>query len=367
MALTVSSTVTEFQLPINAILQQDLLRNAKPRAPYFIGSVPGTMSVPSGGSSTVKWRRYNTSADNASGPAPSTTALTEVATASYMQGRTPITAHFSDVTATVAKYGQFFVFSEEVDIFSGWTTQNSKMMEVLGILAGRSLNQLHRNTLETNGTEVMANSAASEGAIDKAVSATDIAGILILLDTNMALTFATAVAAGMGQGSTPLLSSFWAICHPHVAYDVAGLAGFKSVESYMDRVEIVDGEFGYWGRAGIGCRFISTQDASINAQGGAAIGSTGLRGATNIDTYTTVIYGMDYSGSVGLRQQQTVGNFTAGMDNPDVIEVIVQGLGSGGTSDPLREISTLAYKVWYAGNVLNANWGRNLISGATSV
>lgn len=366
MALAVSATDSEFAHPVNAVLQQDLLRNAKARAPYFIGFVPGRLNR-DGGTATVKWRRYNTSADDASGPAPSTSALSEVTTAAYMQGRTPINAHFSDVVATVSKYGQFFIFSEEVDLFKGWTTQTSKMMEVTGILAGRSLNQLHRGTLDTNGTEVMANSAASEGAIDKAVSATDIAGILILLDTNFALTFTTSVNAGSGQGTTPILSSFWALCHSHVAYDIAGLAGFKEVTTYMDRVEIVDGEFGYWGRAGFGCRFISSQDASISASGGAAIGSTGLRGTTNVSTYTTAIFGMDWHGSVGLRQQQTTMPFTTGMDNPPVIEIITMGLGSGGTSDPFREISTLAYKFWYAGAILNANWGRNLISGATSV
>ena len=355
---TVSATDVEHQLPINAMLAQTLLRNAKSRAPYFIGSTPGEMMV-QGGTATMKWRRYNTSLDNASGPSPSTTALTEITTASYMQGRTAITAHFTDVTATASKYGQYYIFNEEVDVFNGWSSWLDKMMETLGILAGRSLNQLQRNVVE-GGTELFANNVASEGAVASATSSTDLRVANLVLNKKSAMTFAPMTTGSNNTGTGPIMASYWAICHPDVAEDISGLAGFRSIETYNSQVEVQMGEFGYFGRAGTGIRFLVSEDASVNAQGGAAH-VAGFRGATNDDTYTISIFGMDAHGSVGLGDQFEVRAYRAGEVNPDPIQFISKGLGSGGTSDPFNEISTAAYKVWHTGAVLNVNWLRNLL------
>ena len=359
MTLAVSATDSEFQLPVNAILGQTLLRNAKSCAPYFIGSMPGQIQV-QGGSATIKWRRFNTSLDNASGPAPSTTPLSEVTTAAYMQGRTPVTAHHSDVTATCQKFGQFYIFNEEVDVFNSWSTWADKMMETLGILAGRSLNQLQRNVVE-GGTEVMAAGAASEGAVAAAVAVSDFRKVNLILNKKSAMAFAPMTSGANFTGTGPLLRSFWGICHPDVAEDISKLAGFREVSTYNSQVEVQMNEFGYIGGAVTGIRFLSTEDASINAQGGAAH-VAGFRGATNDDTYTTSVFGMDAFGSVGLGQQYEVRAYKAGEQNQDPIQFITKPLGSGGTSDPFNEISTMAYKLWHAGAALNTNWSRNLIT-----
>jgi hypothetical protein len=47
--------------------------------------------------------------------------------------------------------------------------------------------------------------------------------------------------------------------------------------------------------------------------------------------------------------------------------MIFHDRGSGGPSDPFDEIATLAWKAFYAGAVLNANWSRALRSGATDL
>ena len=84
MALTISATDTEVQKPVNVSYNQRLLRNARPLAPHFLGSDPGQMAK-NAGTATMKWRRYNTSADNASGIAPSVTALAELTRYVIMQ------------------------------------------------------------------------------------------------------------------------------------------------------------------------------------------------------------------------------------------------------------------------------------------
>jgi N4-gp56 family major capsid protein len=67
----------------------------------------------------------------------------------------------------------------------------------------------------------------------------------------------------------PILSSYWAIVHPDVAYDVAGITGFTSVEKYGQQTALVEGEFGYYGRAGRGVRFVMSEDSSVDANSGA--------------------------------------------------------------------------------------------------
>ena len=188
MALTVSATDTEVQKPVNVIYQQMLLRNARPLAPYYLGTSPGEL-VEHGGSATMKWRRYNTSADNASGIAPTVTALSELTgNASYMQGRDADTAHFTDVTAAVSKYGQFFILNEEVDVFLPNGTM-AGITRTLSISAGRSLNQLQRNVGEDNATLVYAGNVASDGLVASAITANSLKQVLNTLTKNSGMPF----------------------------------------------------------------------------------------------------------------------------------------------------------------------------------
>ena len=370
MAQTISATDTEVQKPVNALYQEMLLRNARPVAPYFIGTTPGTLQK-NAGTATIMWRRFNTSLDNASGPAPSTTALTELTTtSSYMQGRDSITAHFSNVTATVSKYGQFFILNEEVDVFNPNGTM-AGITRTLAIVAGRSLDYLQREIAESNMTVLRAGNVASDGVIVSKITATSIANAIITMTTKAAMPFTPMSEGSQNVGTNPVLPAYWSICHPHVAYDVAQFPGFKSVETYAGQVDTVPGEFGLYASAGYAVRFIQTPDASADADVGGSLGSTGLRSTTGsvIDLYRTVLYGQDCLGSVGLGQACPDGIYRAG-DDQAVIQMIAKGRGTGnpsGTSDPYDEIMTLAYKFWHTGALLNANFGRVVHSGATNV
>lgn len=368
MALTVSATDTEVQKPVNVVYQQTLLRNARVLAPYFIGTNKGELSEGSG-TSTIKWRRFNTSKDNASGIAPTTTALSEITgTAAYGMGRSSDTVHFTDVTATLAKYGQFFILNEEVDVFN----PNGTMMGItrsLAISAGRSLNQLQRNIVEDNATQIFAGGAASEGAVTSKITAGAIESAINTLMTNEAMPFMPMSTGSTNVGTGPVLPGLWGITHPDVAYDIAKIAGFKDVATYSGQVDTVPGEFGTLGIAGFTVRFVQSSDSTVLADGGGTKGSTGLRGTSDVDTYNTVIYGQDALGSVGLGQAHTDGIYRAG-DPQGAIQMIAKGRGTNApsaTEDPFDEITTLAWKAWHAGALLNGNWARNIVSGATSI
>lgn len=359
MAQTITATDTELQKPVNVVFQQTFLRRAQQNCPYFAGTVAGQINKQQG-TSTIKWRRIEQET-------PSTTALSELTTtASYMQGRDSDTPTFTDVTATVAKYGQFYIVNEEVDLYNPNKTTN-ELVAVLGESAGRSLNMLMRDVMEDNLTKRYANNVASVAAVNAIVSTGDLNRIINELTRNSARTFSPMTNGSTNVGTSPLLPTYWAYCHPDVAHDYAGLTGFKSVETYAGHTATVPGEFGYYARAGRGLRFVMSEDATIDADAGATTG-TDVRGTTGTDTdvYTTCIIGQDAVGSVGLGERHSDGAYRAG-DNTGGWEMIFKERGSGGTSDPFNEISTLAWKAFFAGAILNANWGRAYLTGATNL
>lgn len=360
MAQTVTATDTELRKPVNAVFQQTFLRRAQQMCPYFIGSMPGQLNEQMG-TSTIKWRRIEQET-------PTTTALAELTgTSSYMQGRDADTPSFTDVLATVSKYGQFYIVNEEVDLFNPNGT-TAELVAVLGESAGRSLNQLHRDTLEDNATKRYAQNVASDAAVDAIVQTNDLKRIINELTKNSARMFTPMSNGSINIGTVPILPGYWGLCHPDVASDVAGLTGFVSVEKYAGQVAIAMGEFGLYAHAGRSLRFIQSEDASVDPNAGNNISTGGLisTSASNVDLYTTVVIGQDAFGSVGLGKRHTDGVYRAG-ENEGAFEMIFHERGSGGIADPFNEIATLAWKAWYAGAQLNANWSRAYRTGASDL
>lgn len=359
MAATISATDTELQKPVNVIFQQTFLRQAMARCPYFVGSESAEL-IQHGGSATAKWRRY----ENIS---PSTTALAELTTtAAYGQGRDATAFSFTDVTATVAKYGQHSFITEEADLFN-FSGQFDQLFRVHGIAAGRSANQLQRNIAEDNLTIIRAGGAASDGAIVNKIALTNIEAALLTLDVNSAQTFMPMTNGSVNQGTSPILPAFWAICHPYQGYDIAKMAGFIPVTNYAGQTRTAVGEIGAIQTAGRACRVITSEDATVDANAGGAVGTTGFRstGGSTVDLFSCVIFGMNCLGSVGLGSSWSDGIYQAGDDlGPFTIRV---GTPTVSPADPYGELTILSHKFWWAGTVLNSGWGRCIRSAATLV
>ncbi len=359
MSLEITDTVTELQKPINVVFEQTFLRRAQQLAPYFAGTMPGSISKQMG-TSTIKWRRIEQQT-------PSTTALTELTgTAVFMMGRDADVPSFTDVTATVSKYGQFYIVNEEVDLYNPNGTA-AELVAVLGESAGRSLNQLMRDIEEDNSTQRFAGNVAGIGSVIAPATVGDLNRVINELSVNSTRTFMPMTEGNTSIGTAPILESYWAICHPDVAVDISAITpGFKSVETYAGQTTIAKGEFGYYSLAGRGVRFIQSEDASIDLGSGGTT-ATDVRTTTgDADVYTIVIYGKDAFGSVGLGMRHTDGIYRAG-DNTGGWELIFHKRGSGGISDPFNEISTLAWKAFFAGAVLNTDWSRALRVAATDL
>ena len=366
MALTISATNTELPGPLNTVFQQTLLRNAQVRAPYFAGTVAATLNRQSG-SHIASWRRIENLTTQTTVLAGGAATGELQGEASYMQGRSAAALSVTPVAATMNKYGNFVVLNEEVNFYN-FPEQFDKILQVIGINAGQSLNVLQRNIGEDNATFIRPAGAASDGAVSSKITLATVRNAIVTLDKNSAMTFTPMTTGSTNINTTPILPAFWALCHPDVAVDVVDITGFVSVERYAGQIMTVMGEFGTLSVAGKACRFISSEDAGVDVGTGASgAASNDLYGTSdNTDLYTTLIYGMDAIGSVGLGTQYTDGVFRAG-DALGPVDVIVKTPQGTGTSDPFNEITTVAWKAFHTGAILNANWVRAIRSGATDI
>jgi N4-gp56 family major capsid protein len=352
MSLT---TTTEITAPVNVVFQAEFLKRAESLCPFFKGSKAASISEHAG-TFTAKWRRM-------ANLTPVTTALTELAGPVAFPTRTGSRPSISDITATVSKYGDFVYLNEEVDLMN-YSNTVSEILAVLSTQAGQSLNRLQRNILEDNLTAILTGSATTATGLNGGSTAsatikrTDIQNVVNALQRNEAMKFMPEGHGSQNVGSTPIRPSYWAFAHVDTEEDLRALTGFNSVETYAGYTETAMGEFGHMG----GVRFISTNESSIDA--GTGMTTTGSatshgRAATQgrVDVYNTVVIGQDCHGSVGFGFDHIKETYRSGEDLPGV-QIIKHGRGSAGVGDPLNELSSLGWKTWHTGTILNSNWGR---------
>ena len=341
-------TTSDIAGPVDVKFQLALLRNAKALCPYYKGTVPAELAENSG-TFTAKWRRIENLA-------PSTTPLTELTGSVSFPTRTGVTPTVTDLTATVQKYGTFMYLSEEVSLIN-FNGQTLKLVEVLGINAGRSLNRLQRDIVEDNSTAIHGGTATAVGDVGGGgITRSDITIASNALARQDALMFTAQTEGDTNINTTPIRPAFWGFNHPDVTEDVRLLTGFTPVEQYAGQTETAIGEYGTVGPV----RFIESTESSIDADSGATLtGSSTSEGRTEsgsaYDVYNTVIMGMDSVGSLGLGMNHVKETYRAG-DSLPAVQIINQSPGT--VADPLNELKTMGWKSFHAGLVLNSNWVR---------
>lgn len=350
MALT---TVTQITAPVNRVYQTNMLAVANQRCAYFVGTMAGDL-VRHGGSFTLLWKRIEQLT-------PTTSALSELTGNLSLPTRTATQLSETEVTATVAKYGDIVHLTEEVDLLHPANQVAMARSDRLGEQAGRSLNRLQRNIHEDNATLIYASGGSADGDVADAISTTLIRNAVNQLNRNSAERFSGMSVGSQLEGSTPIRDSFWGFCHVDVEEDLRDLADFKPVETYASHTSTMPFECGMAG----GVRWIATEEASIDTGLGGDPGQS-LRdsgGAGAADLYTAIILGKEAFGSVGFGMEHVKDSYKAG-DTVPTVQMIFKPFGSAGAGDPLDEISTLSWKAWHAGAQLNADWSRGLRIGA---
>ncbi len=352
MAIT---TTTELPGPVDVKFQVQLLRNAKALAPYYLGTTPAEIAEHSG-TFTAKWRSI-------ANLTPVTTPLAELTGSLAFPTRTGIQPTVTDITATVQKFGNFMFLTEESDLLN-FNGQTAKLVELLGMNAGQSLNRLQRDVAEDNltailgGTSTVATDITLTGTASGGMSLGFISRSVNALNRQDALKFLPQTTGDKNIGTSPVRTSYWGICHVDTTEDLRLLTGFQSVETYSRQTETAAGEIGAVG----GVRWIETTEASIDANTGeVGTGSATIdarsSGNSRADIYNSIIFGKDCLGSLGFGTRHVKKIYRVGDKLPAVM-VINHAKGSAGAGDPLNEIATMGWKSWHAGLVLNSNWGR---------
>ena len=344
MAATVSTLTSNITAPVNYVLMRGLLSSARKRCPYFNGTLPGALEK-NGGSMSVKWRRI----ENLS---PVTTALGEVTgTAAFGMGRSAVQPTITDVTVAIAKYGNWVMPTEEVDLFNV-NSKSAQILDVLGRNAGESLNLLMRDVHDTSTNVRYGTTATADTNVVTPISLGDIKYVVNQLDRQSAMKFYGLGTGSRNIGTSPVRDAYFGVVHSDVEWDIRALTGFTPVEQYGGYVETEPGEFG----TVAGVRWVATETAPVTTGAGTTT-ATGFRGASNIlnDVYSTFIYGKEAVGTIGLGENHTKEIYMMG-DRLPAIQLINKPKGSSGAADPFNEVGSLAWKAWFAGKILNQNW-----------
>ena len=255
--------------------------------------------IPANGGKTVQFRRFS--------PLPkATTPLTEGVTPNGNQ------LDVSEITATVSQYGDYIVQSDVLEL----TALDNTILEaakLLGRQAGLTLDTVVRNILHTGTNVSYCPKRGADGSETEVTSRAD-------LDASCQLTvdMVNQVVAKLRAQNAPTIDGkYVAIIHPYVAYDLMRDPEWIDAHKYAAAECLYEGEIGEIA----GVRFVQTTEAKVYSGEGCPEG---------LAVFGSLFFG---DGAYGVTEIQGGG-----------LETIVKQKGSGGTSDPLDQRSSVGWK-----------------------
>lgn len=280
-------------------------------------------NIPKNGGKTIEFRKF--------------TALPK-ATTPLTEGVTPDGRSLSvtSQTATVSQYGDYVTLSDMLEM----TAIDNTIVETLSLIgsqAGRTLDTVTREKLAA-GTNVMYQptpSSTGETAV------TSRAGLTAKNVLTVKEVF-RAAAALKAANAKPINGDFVAIIHPYVAYDLMMEAGdqWVDIQKYQHPENIYNGEIGKIG----GVRFVQTTEAKIWK-------GTADNCADGVAVFGTLFIAANAYGKTSV--------------NGGGLETIVKQKGSGGTSDPLDQRSTIGWKAVKTAEILTEEYMIRVESGSS--
>lgn len=359
-----TSDLGDLPLAVNNIVSRNFIERGLPVAPYLTGATPGVVTR-GGDTNVVKWRGMDAINPDTNGGTAAPSALTELTSTAYGMGRTSTALSDTTQTATLAKYGQYVEITEEVDIFTD-SAFLLQITDVLGEAAGKAVNRLQRDELETNLTVRYGSGVANTAAVAAALTKNDIKYAVNQIARANARTFVPMSDGSTNIGSTPIAQSYWMFTHHDIAEDIEGMAGFKGVETYSSHTNTVMGEFGYIRAGAAAVRCICTSEASIDVGVGAGSATTMRNDSGDTNVYSTVIIGQGCHGAAAFGTPWDDGIYRVD-ENLNNVDLIFKGRGSAGTADPFDEIATTAYKLWHKPKILKSDFGLVIQSAASDL
>lgn len=308
------TTTTQVSSAVNNFYDRTMLKAARPLLLHLKWAQ--VKDIPRNGSETIKFRRY---------------ALLTAATTALSEGVTPSGSQLSvtDVTATVAQYGDYVTLTDFVQM----TTLDPLLTEtadILGQQAGNTLDQLCRDVIIAGSTVQYASTATSRGTVTASMklNRNEVREAVRTLQSNDAKKVTRMVNPSTGFNTTPLNACYVGIISENTLYDLKDDAAWVPVEEYSSQADVMEGEVGKMDDV----RFVMTTNAKI---------ATG-EGSGSIDVHLTLIMGQDY--------------YAISRISGEAMKNIIKPLGSAGTADPLDQRSTSGWKATFVAKRLNENF-----------
>lgn len=263
--------------------------------------------IPANGGKKIEFRKF------ASLP-KALTALTE--------GVTPAgnKLSVSTIEAEVAQYGDFIVQSDVLELTSIDNTI-VEATQLLGNQAGLTLDTIVRDIMNSGTNVYYAPVVAAGGAKTEVTSRANLTA-----NSKMNADLVKRIVTKLKSANAPKIDGFYvAIIHPHVAYDLMSDPEWMEVQKYATPENMLKGEIGKLG----GCRFVESTEAKIFSGEGCPEG---------LAVYSTLFLGANAYGVTEV----TGGGLTT----------IVKQKGSGGTTDPLDQRSSIGWKALRTAEIL---------------
>lgn len=308
-----NTTRTQIPAEVNVFYDKTLLMRAVPA--FIYGRWAQARNIPrKAGTSTIKFRRYGN--------------LT-AATTPLSEGITPVGSQLSvtDITATVAQYGDFITITDVLD----YESEDPILMETAEILGDQmadTIDQLTRDVICAGTSVYYAGSGhtlRSQVAVGELITDTLVKKSVRLLKNNKARKIARMINAETGINTTPINAAYIGLVHPNTTYDLKAVTGWVPVEKYASTKKAMDDEVGAVDEV----RFVESPNGKV---------FTG-QGAGGIDVYATIIFGAEAYGTTAV--------------NGEAVKNIIKPLGSAGTADPLEQRATSGWKITFVAKILN--------------
>lgn len=295
---------------VNNFYNRTMLKAARPLLVHLRWAQ--VKDLPRNNSETIKFRRYSLLS-------AATTALTEGVTPSGSQ------LSVTNVTAQIAQYGDFVTLTD----FLQMTTLDPILTEtadLLGQQAGNTLDQITRDVIVAGTTIQYASTATSTATVASGMTLNraEIREAVRTLQGNDAKKLTRMVNPSTGFNTSPINAAYIGIISHQTLYDLKQDSGFIRVEEYGSQSNVMEGEVG----ALDDVRFVMTTNASTEA--------------STVTVHKTMILASDYYGISRI--------------SGEAMKNIVKPLGSGGTSDPLNQVSTSGWKATFVAKILNENF-----------
>lgn len=286
---------------VNAVSQQaqtfydrTLLERLKPKLVFL--QYGQKKPIPKREGATGNWRRFTSLS-------PATTPLVEGVTP---QGDRLVVEY---VSATVQGYGNFVYLTDLIDM-AGIDPVATETVELMGENAAETLDIVVRDVVARGTNVYRVNGRADRNLVQ--------AGDII---DGATMRRARRIMARNNAKPVPGAGAYIGIVHPDVSYDIMGDPAWVNANQYAGSQKIFDGEIGKMH----GVRYIESTLAPV-FEG---------EGADSIDVYGTIILAANGYGVPDI----------AGSSKP---KTIIKSLGSGGTSDPLEQRSSIGWKAYLA-------------------